>query len=126
MLLHCMHAHTLHSEHTHVGIGLCVIEGRLRYTEVYVARHVTLEGLPAAMSTTNNSSSSSNTVLRGHMLKEGAGPLACVVHRDALPWQLSSDDVAERFPQHVHDFRDEQVCATVNNSQMQTVALKRL
>jgi hypothetical protein len=43
------------------------------------------------------------------MLKEGAGPLACVVHRDALPWQLSSDDVAERFPAHVHDFRDEQV-----------------
>ncbi|CAM9330673.1 unnamed protein product, partial [Discosporangium mesarthrocarpum] len=84
--------HIFDPSHTHLGLGIYVKHGRLRYVEVYADRYLEIIEAPTSLLETG-----ANFRILVQMLSEDFGPYACVVYYDPVPATLSVGELQHQF-----------------------------
>ncbi|CAM9317093.1 unnamed protein product [Ectocarpus sp. 12 AP-2014] len=98
--------HMLDNKHTHIGIGVHVVDDRLRYAEVYADRYLELLDYPAELSVADAASGFHISV---QMTSSDVGPYACLVFHDPVATPLTVGELQQQFSGPYSDFTTSQV-----------------
>eukprot|EP00752_Nemacystus_decipiens_P009403 g8406.t1 len=98
--------HILDNVHTHIGIGVYVVDNRLRYAEVYADRYLELLDSPTELSVGSTTPGFSISV---QMTSSDVGPYACLIFHDPVATPLTVGELQQQFSGPYSDFTTAQV-----------------